>query len=285
MLHAVTGVLAGHGVSIRAAEQEGLGPDARLFFITHDAKESAVQATVHDLRELPSVRSVDALLRVVGPAVACATSRPAARRRRSASPTRCSPAWPATAGCTSPTPGRRCRATTCSMRCDSYAATAAAVLTPFVGDDIGAADLDAMCRAAYATFRHDAVVPLVQIGHDQWLAELFHGPTLAFKDVALQLVGRLFDHVLRRRGERVTVVGATSGDTGPAAIEGVRGSDRVDIVMLYPRGGTERGAAPADDDRRCAERPRRGDRRHVRRLPGPRQGDVQRRRVPRAAAT
>jgi homoserine dehydrogenase len=68
VLHAVTGVLAGHGVSIRAAEQEGLGPEARLFFITHDAKESAVQATVHDLRELPSVRSVDALLRVVGPA-------------------------------------------------------------------------------------------------------------------------------------------------------------------------------------------------------------------------
>jgi homoserine dehydrogenase len=68
VLHAVTGVLAGHGVSIRAAEQEGLGPDARLFFITHDAKESAVQATVHDLRDLPSVRSVDALLRVVGTA-------------------------------------------------------------------------------------------------------------------------------------------------------------------------------------------------------------------------
>ena len=122
--------------------------------------------------------------------------------------------------------------------CDSYAATAVAVLTPFVGDDIGAADLDAMCRAAYATFRHEAVVPLVQIGHDEWLAELFHGPTLAFKDVALQLVGRMFDHVLDARGERVTVVGATSGDTGPAAIEGVRRSDRVDIVMLYPRGGT-----------------------------------------------
>ena len=68
VLHAVTGVLAGHGVSIRAAEQEGLGPDARLFFITHDAKESAVQATVHDLRELPTVRSVDALLRVIGTA-------------------------------------------------------------------------------------------------------------------------------------------------------------------------------------------------------------------------
>ena len=81
-----------------------------------------------------------------------------------------------------------------------------------------------MCRAAYATFRHEAVVPLVQIGHDEWIAELFHGPTLAFKDVALQLVGRMFDHVLGQRGERVTVVGATSGDTGPAAIEGVRAS-------------------------------------------------------------
>ena len=122
--------------------------------------------------------------------------------------------------------------------CDSYAATAAAVLMPYVGDDIDAVDLGAMCRAAYAEFRHDAVVPLVQIGHDEWIAELFHGPTLAFKDVALQLVGRLFDHVLGGRGERVTVVGATSGDTGPAAIEGVRASKHVDIVMLYPRGAT-----------------------------------------------
>ena len=122
--------------------------------------------------------------------------------------------------------------------CDSYAATAAAVLTPFVGDEIGAADLAAMCDAASATFRHEAVVPLVQIGHDQWIAELFHGPTLAFKDLALQLVGRMFDHVLSQRGERVTVVGATSGDTGPAAIEGVRACDLVDIVILYPQGGT-----------------------------------------------
>ena len=120
--------------------------------------------------------------------------------------------------------------------CRAYAEVAVAVLTPFVGDDIPAADLRAMCVDAYATFRHPAVVPLVQIDHGQWLAELFHGPTLAFKDVALQLVGRLFDHVLRQRGERVTVVGATSGDTGPAAIEGVRVSDRVAIVMLYPRG-------------------------------------------------
>jgi threonine synthase len=77
----------------------------------------------------------------------------------------------------------------------------------------------------------------VQIDHRQWLAELFHGPTLAFKDVALQLVGRLFDHVLGQRSERVTIVGATSGDTGSAAIEAVLGCEHVDIVILYPVGG------------------------------------------------
>ena len=101
-----------------------------------------------------------------------------------------------------------------------------------------------MCVDAYATFRHEAVVPLVQIGHRQWLAELFHGPTLAFKDVALQLVGRLFDHVLAERSERITIIGATSGDTGSAAIEAVRHCDRVDIVVLYPEGG------PSDVQRR-----------------------------------
>ena len=95
-----------------------------------------------------------------------------------------------------------------------------------------------MCRDAYATFRHPAVVPLVQIDHRQWVAELFHGPTLSFKDVALQLVGRLFDHVLGARGDHVTIVGATSGDTGSAAIEGVHGCAHVDIVILYPEGGT-----------------------------------------------
>jgi len=126
----------------------------------------------------------------------------------------------------------------------SYAETAAAVIQPFIGDDIAADEVAAMCDAAYSTFRHDAVVPLVQIDHNQWLAELFHGPTLAFKDVALQLVGRLFDHVLGQRGERVTIVGATSGDTGSAAIEGVHGCDRVDIAMLYPQG------RPSDVQRR-----------------------------------
>ena len=118
------------------------------------------------------------------------------------------------------------------------------MIRPFVGDDLDAADLDALCHRAYASFRHAAVVPLVQIDHRQWLAELFHGPTLAFKDVALQLVGLLFDHVLAERDERLTIVGATSGDTGSAAIEAVRHCERVDIVVLYPDGG------PSDVQRR-----------------------------------
>jgi threonine synthase len=118
----------------------------------------------------------------------------------------------------------------------SYADLAAAVMAPFIGDDIHQADLLTMCKEAYATFRHSATVPLVQIGPDQWLMELFHGPTLAFKDVALQVVGRMFDHVLTARQERVMIVGATSGDTGSAAIDGVKGCQNVDIVILYPSG-------------------------------------------------
>ena len=118
----------------------------------------------------------------------------------------------------------------------SYADLAAAVMEPFIGEDIGRVDLLAMCRDAYATFRHAATVPLVQIGPDQWIMELFHGPTLAFKDVALQVVGRMFDHVLTSRNERVMIVGATSGDTGSAAIDGVKGCQNVDIVILYPAG-------------------------------------------------
>jgi threonine synthase len=117
-----------------------------------------------------------------------------------------------------------------------YDEIAAAVMSPFVGDDIAPGDFAQMCQDAYATFRHPAVTPLVQLGPDEWVLELFHGPTLAFKDVALQLVGRLFDHVLGTRGQRVTIVGATSGDTGSAAIDGVVGCDNVDIVILYPEG-------------------------------------------------
>jgi threonine synthase len=119
-----------------------------------------------------------------------------------------------------------------------YAEVAATVMAPFVGGDLPPGLLERSCIEAYGTFRHPAVVPLVQIDDDQWLLELFHGPTLAFKDVALQLVGRLFDHVLAERGERITIVGATSGDTGSAAIDGVRGCERVDIVVLYPVGRT-----------------------------------------------
>ena len=120
----------------------------------------------------------------------------------------------------------------------TYAERAAQVMAAFVDGDCGLDDatLLRLCRESYATFRHPAVVPLVQIGDRHFVQELFHGPTLAFKDIALQLVGRLFDHVLTARGERVTIVGATSGDTGSAAIEGVRGCAHVDIVILFPHG-------------------------------------------------
>jgi threonine synthase len=120
----------------------------------------------------------------------------------------------------------------------TYADAAAAVMAPFVAGDVDDATFRRICDDSYATFRHPAVVPLVQIDHRHWLLELFHGPTLAFKDVALQLVGRLFDHVLGQRGRHVTIVGATSGDTGSAAIDAVRGCDHVDIVILYPAGRT-----------------------------------------------
>jgi threonine synthase len=98
------------------------------------------------------------------------------------------------------------------------------------------ADLSRMVRETYRAFDHPAVAPLKQMGPGLWLMELFHGPTLAFKDYALQLVGRLFDHVLAARGERVTIVGATSGDTGSAAIEACRGRERIEIFILHPRG-------------------------------------------------
>ncbi len=120
----------------------------------------------------------------------------------------------------------------------TYVERAVEVMLPFVEPDIDEVTLTHLCTEAYATFRHPAIAPLVQIDHRQWVQELFHGPTLAFKDVALQLVGKLFDHVLAARGERVTIVGATSGDTGSAAIDGVSGCANVDIVILYPFGRT-----------------------------------------------
>ena len=119
-----------------------------------------------------------------------------------------------------------------------YAELAARVMHPFVGDSIPFATLQSLCRDAYAGFGHAAVAPLVQLDANLWTQELFHGPTLAFKDMAMQLLGRLFDHVLEERDARVTIVGATSGDTGSAAIEACAGRDRVDIVILHPHGRT-----------------------------------------------
>ncbi|MFG1384072.1 threonine synthase [Xanthobacter versatilis] len=117
-----------------------------------------------------------------------------------------------------------------------YAAVAKAVIGPFVGDALPPRALDLMIDDAYAGFRHPAVAPLTQIGANRFLLELFHGPTLAFKDVAMQLLARLMDHVLASRGSRATIVGATSGDTGSAAIEAFRRSDAVDVFILYPHG-------------------------------------------------
>ncbi|CAA6605158.1 Threonine synthase [Rhodospirillaceae bacterium LM-1] len=123
-----------------------------------------------------------------------------------------------------------------AMRGLSYAELAARVMQPFVGRSLKQAELLQMCAETYAVFDHAAVAPLRQIGRNQWVMELFHGPTLAFKDFALQLLGRLFDHVLTKRGERVCIVGATSGDTGSAAIEACRGRASLDIVILHPKG-------------------------------------------------
>ena len=117
-----------------------------------------------------------------------------------------------------------------------YAELAAKVMQPFVGDCIAPERLLELTREAYGRFAHAAVTPLVQLDERQWLLELFHGPTLAFKDVALQLLGLLFEEFLARRGDHLTIVGATSGDTGSAAIDAVAGRAKVDIFMIHPHG-------------------------------------------------
>ena len=124
------------------------------------------------------------------------------------------------------------------MRGLPYAELAARIMQLFTGTDIPFETMRALCREAYAGFGHPAVAPLVQLETGLWVEELFHGPTLAFKDMAMQALGRLFDHVLRERGQRVTIVGATSGDTGSAAIEAFAGRERVSIAILHPRGRT-----------------------------------------------
>jgi threonine synthase len=117
-----------------------------------------------------------------------------------------------------------------------YAEVAVDVIRPFVGDAIAEHDLARMMREAYGNFRHPAVAPLLQFGVNDFVLELFHGPTLAFKDIAMQLLGRLMDHMLTARGERTTIVVATSGDTGGAAVEAFRGRERADLFVLFPQG-------------------------------------------------
>ena len=118
----------------------------------------------------------------------------------------------------------------------SYAEVAFRVIAPFVGDDIPARDLKRMIEEAYATFDHKDVAPLHRLSSGEYILELFHGPTLAFKDVAMQLISRLMDYVLASRNERCTIVGATSGDTGGAATEAFRGRERIDLIFMFPRG-------------------------------------------------
>ncbi|OAF14812.1 threonine synthase [Bradyrhizobium centrolobii] len=117
-----------------------------------------------------------------------------------------------------------------------YWEVAVDVIRPFTGGEISDAELGRMANEAYATFRHPAVVPLRQMSPHQFVLELFHGPTLAFKDVAMQLISRLMDHVLAKRGERTTIVVATSGDTGGAAVEAFAGLENVDLIVLFPHG-------------------------------------------------
>ena len=119
-----------------------------------------------------------------------------------------------------------------------YAELAARILAPYVGGAVDEDDLAELVADAYSIFGHPDVCPLVRLDDDHWLLELFHGPTFAFKDVALQVVARLFDHELERRDDRAMIVAATSGDTGSAAMEAVAGRDRLDIVVLHPAGRT-----------------------------------------------
>ena len=125
-----------------------------------------------------------------------------------------------------------------AMRGLPYPELAARVLAPFVAPSLDHDAIRRLCCDAYAEFRHPAVAPLVQLDTSLFVQELFHGPTLAFKDMAMQLLGRLFDHVLAAQGGRVTIVGATSGDTGSAAIAAFAGRAHIDIAILHPRGRT-----------------------------------------------
>jgi len=116
----------------------------------------------------------------------------------------------------------------------NYQQLAFKIIAPFVDGEIADSDLEAIIEKAYSNFRHDAIAPLIQSGHNEWILELFQGPTLAFKDFALQFLGHLLDFILAKRQQKVVVMGATSGDTGSAAIEGCRRCDNIDIFILHP---------------------------------------------------
>lgn len=117
---------------------------------------------------------------------------------------------------------------------DSYVDIATRVLSAFAGDSLPGAVVRQLAEKAYAPFAHQSVAPLTQVGPGRWMLELHHGPTLAFKDVAMRLIAQLYDHVLGQRGERMTILCATSGDTGGAAAAAFAGSSNVDIVILHP---------------------------------------------------
>ncbi len=117
-----------------------------------------------------------------------------------------------------------------------YVEVAKTILAPFIDGEISEQDFHSMIDEAYATFHHPAVTPMVQLGSNEWILELFQGPTMAFKDVAMQLLGRMMDHALNERGNKATIVVATSGDTGGAAAEAFRGRDNVDLFILFPEG-------------------------------------------------
>jgi threonine synthase len=117
-----------------------------------------------------------------------------------------------------------------------YAEAAFRIVRPYIGGEIADRDLARMCRTAYARFDRPEVAPLTRLAQDRYVVELFHGPTLAFKDVAMQLLAQLMDHVLAERSRRTTIIGATSGDTGAAAIEAFRNHDNIDVFILFPEG-------------------------------------------------
>jgi threonine synthase len=135
-----------------------------------------------------------------------------------------------------------------AMAGKSYEEIAFQVMRPFVGDTFTDAEFTDIISKAYANFGHSARAPMVQLDSNHFLLELFHGPTLAFKDFAMQLIGQLFQVALNRRGDRVTIVGATSGDTGSAAIEAFRGLDAGGCVHPLPTRARVRGTAPSNDN-------------------------------------